>query len=58
MPYLSSLKEFVPKTITIAFDESYEGVDEIKFPFIVDEPKEKLAYGVKISEDINFDDLD
>ena len=56
--YLSSLKEFVPKTITIAFDESYEGVDEIKFPFIVDEPKEKLAYGVKISEDINFDDLD
>lgn len=56
--YLSSLKDFVPKTITIAFDEIYEGVQEIKFPFIIDEPKEKLAHGVKISEDVNFDDLE
>lgn len=56
--YLSSLKDFVPKTITIAFDEIYEGVQEIKFPFIIDEPKEKLAHGVKISQDINFDDLE
>jgi hypothetical protein len=56
--YLSSLKEFVPKTITIAFDETYEGLEEIRFPFIIDEPKEKLAHGVKISEDVNFDDLE
>lgn len=55
--YLNSLKEFVPKTVTIAFDETYEEVEEIRFPFIVDEPKEKLPQGVRISGDINFDDL-
>lgn len=56
--YLSSLKQFVPTTITIAFDESYEGVSEIKFPFIKDEPKEKLSRGVNIAADVNLDDLE
>lgn len=55
--YVESLKEFVPKTITIAFDEVYEGLTEINFPFIIDEPKEKLLRGVNISSDINLDDL-
>ena len=55
--YMSSLAEFVPKTITIAFDEILPGAQEIKFPFIVDEPKEKVASGVKISSDLNIDDF-
>jgi len=56
--YIESLKEFVPKTITIAFDEELNGVTKINFPFIKEEPREKLAKGVSISDDVNFDDLD
>lgn len=50
--YVSTLTEFVPKTITIAYDETYEGLEELKFDFIKDE-EEKL-HGVTISDDLNF----
>ncbi len=56
--YMSSLAEFVPKTITIAFDETLEKATEIKFPFIIEEPKEKTVSGVKISSEVSFDDLE
>lgn len=56
--YLSSLKQFVPRTVTIAYDESYEEVDQIKFPFIKEEAKEKLTRGVNIASDVNLDDLE
>jgi hypothetical protein len=56
--YLDSLKEFVPKTITIAFDEEFEGLKKITFPFITDETSEKLVKGVSVSNDINLDDID
>ena len=56
--YLESLKEIVPKTITIAFDEEIDGVTKIEFPFIKEEPREKLARGVSIASDVNFDDLE
>lgn len=56
--YIESLKEFVPKTITIAFDEELENLTPINFPFIKDEPREKLLKGVNIASDINFDDLE
>jgi len=56
--YLSSLKQFVPSTIVIAYDEKYEGVEEVKFGFIKEEAKEKVTRGVNISSDINLDDLE
>ena len=56
--YLTSLTEFVPKTITIAFDERLEGLHSISFPFIKDDAKEKLARGVNIYEDIDLDNID
>ena len=55
--YMSSLSEFVPKTITIAFDEVLDKTEEIRFPFILEEPKEKIASGVKISSEVTFEDL-
>lgn len=55
--YFSSLKQFVPKTIVIAYDEDYEGVEQVKFPFIKEEPKEKLSRGVNIASDVNLEDL-
>lgn len=56
--YTQLLKGVVPRTITIAFDEDIEEVSEIKFPFIKEEPREKLSSGVRISGDINFDGID
>ncbi len=56
--YLESLKEFVPKTITIAYEEEYEGLEKISFPFIKDEPNEKRLKGVSIAADINVDDIE
>jgi hypothetical protein len=56
--YLYSLKEFVPKTITIAFDEDYDEVEKLSFGFIKEDPSEKLSKGVTISSSINFDDIE
>lgn len=56
--YVESLKEFVPKTLTIAFDEELDGLTAISFPFITDEPKEKLLRGVNIASNINLEDLE
>ena len=55
--YLNSLREFVPKTITIAFDEEYDNTEKIKFPFIPEQISEDIAQGVKLSRDINLQDL-
>jgi hypothetical protein len=51
--FLTSLQEVVPKIITIAFDESFEGFKKIEFPFIKCDERERLAKGVKISHDID-----
>ena len=53
--YLNSLMEIVPKTITIAFDEGFENLFEVKFPFIEDKAQ-RMIDGVIINEDINLDD--
>jgi len=56
--YYSSLQEFVPKTVVIAFEEEYQNVEKTNFGFIKDEPREKLSSGVKIASDIDLDSLD
>jgi hypothetical protein len=53
--YLNSLKEIAPTTITIAFNEEFEGLHQMQFAFI-EESSEKFVDGVRISEDLNFDD--
>jgi hypothetical protein len=53
--YLTSL-DFVPKTIIIAMDENFDNREVVRFPFIKEEIKEKPAFGVKIAEDLVFDD--
>ena len=53
--YLRTLMEFVPRTITIAFEETFEGTSPLTFPFIKKE-KEKTVSGVTISSDIEWDD--
>ncbi len=58
--YLTSLKEFVPRTITIAFEKDYPELEQVRFPFIKEKEKGKdIVRGVKISSDIeleNFED--
>ncbi len=51
--YLNMLKETCPKTLTIAYDQKFEGLEPIRFGFIP-EPKDIIA-GVKISDDLKFD---
>jgi hypothetical protein len=53
--YLNSLMDIAPRTITIAFDEVFEGLDSIRFNFIEDK-NEGFVDGVKISGNIQFDD--
>lgn len=53
--YVNSLKEIAPKTITIAFEEIYEELEIIKFDFIEDK-NDRLANGVTITDDIQFED--
>jgi hypothetical protein len=51
--YLTSLQSFCPKTIVIAFDHEFEGVERIGFPFIKDKDQETVS-GVKISQEIDL----
>jgi hypothetical protein len=53
--YLNSLMEFCPRTVTIAFDDNFEGTEKLAFPFITEED-ERTATGVKISDDVAWDD--
>lgn len=54
--YLASLLEFVPKTLTIAFETDFEELVEVTFPFIKKE-KEKIA-GMTVSKEIDIDSFD
>ena len=53
--YLNTLMEISPRTITIAFDEEFEGLLPIQFDFIEDKA-ERLVDGVRISGDIHFEE--
>ena len=52
--YLTSLMGIAPTTVTIAFDEEFDGLEKIKFNFIDD--KEKLFDGVTVTEDVDLED--
>lgn len=53
--YLSPLMEIAPRTITIAFNEKFEGTEQIEFGFI-EESTERMVDGVKISQDVQFEE--
>ncbi len=54
--FYSCLQEFVPKTIIISFQDSYENVQPVSFPFIKKD-KEKTVGGVTLAEDLDWDNL-
>lgn len=53
--YLNSLKDIAPTTITIAFEEEFEGLEEIQFDFI-EEKSERFVDGVTVSDDLNIEE--
>ncbi len=53
--YLNTLMEISPTTITIAFEEVFEGLEPIQFGFI-EERSERMVDGVMISEDVHFEE--
>lgn len=54
--YYTSLQDFSPKSIIIAYNEEFDGTKKVEFPFIQKE-KEKLAQGVTISKEVDLDNL-
>lgn len=52
--YLKSLMENAPRTITIAFEETFEGTNQISFPFIKKE-KERTVSGVTINDELDWE---
>lgn len=53
--YLKSLMDNAPRTIIIAFEETFEETTQVNFPFIKKE-KERTISGVTISDDVDWDD--
>jgi hypothetical protein len=56
--YLTSLTDVVPQTITIAYDQNFDHLHPVSFPFIAKESPEKALSGVKISKSLNLEDLE
>ncbi len=54
--YLTSLTDFIPKTITVSFGESFKGLEPIKFAFIKESVE--VVNGVRIAADINVHDIE
>ena len=55
--YLNSLMEIAPRTITIAFEEVFEGLESVQFNFIEDK-EDRPMDGVRISGDVQWEDED
>ncbi len=55
--YLSSLQEFVPKTLTIAFEEQFNNVHEVVFPFIKKDVPRSIS-GVTLGKNIDWENID
>lgn len=53
--FLTTLMDIAPTTITIAFEDEFEGTESIEFDFI-EEKSERLVDGVMISDDIQIDE--
>lgn len=53
--YLNTLMEICPRTITIAFDEEFEGLEPIQFGFIEDK-NENMGDGVVVSDDVHIEE--
>jgi hypothetical protein len=55
--HLTTLTSIVPKVITIGMEKTFDDATDIIFPFIKKE-KERTVSGVKINEDLIWDDED
>lgn len=55
--FLDTLTDFVPKTITIAYEHTFDGIETLQFPFIVKD-RERSISGVTIGKDIDWEKLD
>jgi hypothetical protein len=53
--FLNSLMDVAPVTITIAFEEEFEGLQPIQFDFI-EEKTDRFVDGVTISEDLEIEE--
>jgi len=54
--YISTLINYMPKTINISIGDAIEGTKDVKFPFIKEE--REIVKGVRIATDVNIEDID
>ncbi|MFT6070882.1 MAG: hypothetical protein ACJAT2_002643 [Bacteriovoracaceae bacterium] len=54
--YFTSLRDFVPSSITIAYETELEGVEPLTFDFIQKE-KERTASGVTVNSNIDLENI-
>ncbi|MDD0853193.1 hypothetical protein HBN50_08795 [Halobacteriovorax sp. GB3] len=54
--FLTSLTEFVPRTLTISFEDEFEDLEIVRFPFIKKEA-EKTVSGVTLSNELDWDKI-
>jgi len=55
--YYTSLQEFVPKTLIIAYENDYQNVQQVSFDFIKKDENRTVS-GVTISKNMDWDKLD
>jgi len=55
--FLTSLQSSVPETIIVAYENQFENVQKINFPFIKKDAQ-KILGGVKISENLDWDNFE
>ena len=54
---ITTLSDFVPKTLVISLEENIEGFFPQRFDCIKEDSNERLASGVSLSREINLNDL-
>lgn len=54
--FLTSLTDFVPRTLTISFEDEFENLEVVRFPFIKKEA-EKTVSGVTLSNELDWDKI-
>ena len=55
--FLSSIQDFVPNILLISYEENFEKLAKVNFPFIVKEEAKTIS-GVTLGNDVKWDNLD
>ena len=55
--FLTSIQDFIPNLLLIAYEENFDHMQKVQFPFIVKQEAKTIS-GVTLGNDVNWDNLD